>query len=551
MKSLLEISKSIIPLVEGVFDAEGIDRLGKEIEKDATKAFLDNCGGKFDVVSFKDGSVRVNGKLIIKNLDTDKIYFNCRDFHGKLIIENCPKLTTLEDSFLKKMAVFDGSITINQCPALTSVVGLPGLIKGDLSITNCKKLKSYDGVDLVYGNFYWQGNGKKYNADELKDKVHVIKKIFCGMDDIEADVTEGLVTEAFNNPWLQRLATQFKKYPYKRFSWEKDGPDLFNSIDELFRKNGRVSNMHSRPLDKITSDDIDVYDMSNEKDKKDLAKAFYDSYNTQNANGADLMLVYNEEIEEFIGGFGMISRSRGKQNAGVDWLIFPHKATKESSYDKHDGELSSAWYTKTEAKEKLLSYGYGYTVVVINSGKDTGTGWKVRGDIKQNRIDSQKGVINPGDVEQYEAIARNNIKRYKEIIAQNKINNKKNDDEFDKLNDRFEQIMTRTVKLARAVTKNPKNFDKYDIDGFFTWLRDERRYNRDYKPWAKHPGSQYYGNNGLMLYFKSFMDAYMMCFGNSYKQKPDKSDYDSLENASKNLKAALDIADKKLTKFGV
>lgn len=545
MKSLKEISRNIVSLSEGMFDFEGDNRLGKEIAKDSTKMLLDTCKGSFNTVYFKDGSCRVNGKLIISGVESEQLYINIKDFHGKLIIENCPKLTTLQDSFLSKITVFDGSITINSCPSLTSVIGLPGLIKGDLSITNCKKLKSYDGVDTVFGNFYWQGNGKKYTEEQLKDRVHVIKKIFCGEEEVEADVLEGLVVEAFNNPWLQRLATQFKKYPYKEYSWRDNEPNQYNKVNDVFNKYSRVSRMYGRTLDKITNDDIDVYDMSNEKDKKDLGKAFYDAYSAKNDDAADLFLVYKEDIGEFIGGFGYSCKPRGSQNAGVQWICFP---TKDSGPRKM-GEGHT--FTKTEAKQKLLDYGIGYTVVVINSGNKTGTGWKEINTIKGQRREAQRDVINPGDVEQYKEIAAANLKRYKDKLAQIKLDKKKKDEAsgYDKVIDEYEQIQMRIIKFVRGITKDPKQFRKYEVERFLDWCRDERRRNPNYR-WGSKTQSEYYGENGLVYYFNRFMDNYLTCFGNSYKTSVDDSDYKYLETATANLRKAISLADQKLKKFG-
>ena len=548
MKSLKEISQNIVALSEGMFDMEGEDRLAKGVEKDSTKMFLDACKGSFNTVYFKDGSCRVNGKLIISGVESEQLYVKIKDFHGKLIIENCPKLTTFQDSFLSKFAVFDGSLTINQCPSLTSIVGIPGLIKGDLSITNCKKLKSIDGIDTVFGNVYWQGNGKKYTEEQLKDKIHVIRKIFCGEDELEANIEEGLVTEAFNNPWLQRLAAQFKKYPYKEWSWDDKKPDQYNKVGDIFSQYGRTSAMYGRLLDKITNDDIDVYDMSDEKDKKAVGKAFYDAYSSDNSNGADLFLVYKEDLGEFIGGFGRTCKARGQQGTGMSWIYFPNK-------DRGAGRMGEGtWYTKTEAKSKLLDYGIGYTVVVINSGKSTGTSWDDKAKINRDRQEAQRGVINPGDVDQYKAIAAANLKRYKDEVAKIKLARKKTDTAgYDKVIDEYEQINVRIIKLTRAIAKDPKAYSRYEISKFFEWVRDERRYNPQYKPWSKKSsGPQYYGANGLNYIFKNFMEAYMMCFGaGSYKDEPDERDYKSLESATASMRKVMEIADEKLKSFGV
>ena len=542
MKSLINV------LNEGLFDAVGDDRLSKEVNKDATAAFLNNCKGKYDLVNFKDGSVRVNGKLIITGLKSDKIHFNCRDFHGKLIIENCPNLTTLEGSFLEKMPVFDGSITINLCPSLTSLKGLPGMIKGDLSVTNCKKVKSWEGIDAVFGNLYWSGNGKKYSAEQLKNEVHVIKKVFCGAEEMEADVVEGMVTETLNNPWLQRLARQLKKYPYKEYSWRENEPDRYSSIKDVFRygKESSFGGNSTRLLDKITSDDIDVYDMSDEKDKKELGKAFYDAYSSNNHEGADVILVYNEDEGEFIGGFGYVSRMRGSQSVGIEWINIPHNGSSEKV-------STGTIYSKTEAREKLLRYGVGYTVVVINSGRATGTDTGTAWNIHKEREESRKGMINPGDVEQYKDIARENIKRYKDLIAQAKLARKKDENgEYDKIIDEYEKINTRIVALVRKVAKDPKSFSQYEITSFLTWVRDSKRYNTQYKPWKRsYSGPEYYGENGLMYTFKEFIDAYMYAYGNSYKSTQDESDLKKLENCTAILKEKLKFADEKLRGFGV
>lgn len=555
MKSLKEIAQNIIPLSEGVFDMEGDDRLGKSVEKDTTAMFLKTCKGDFKSVFFKDGSVRITGKLIISGIETDKIYLNCREFKGKLIIENCPKLTTLEGSFLEKHVVFDGSLTINQCPELVSLKGIPELVKGDVSITNCKKLKDVGALESVFGSLYWQHNGKKFTPEQLAEKVHVIRKIFCSADDMDADVNESILTEAFNNPWLQRLAAQLKKYPYKSYSWDKDGPDLYNTVDSLFKKYGRVTTPGGRLLDKITNTDVDVYDMGDEKDKKDLAKVFYDTYNSNDTRAGDIILIYKEDIGEFVGFFGNIAKVRGQQNSGVNFIVLPNK---DGIGVKGNAVLTS-WFSKTDAKAKLLSYGIGYTAVVINSGyrgKDSqekdGTSSDDRWEIQKDRSISREGMINPGDVEQYKAIATANLKRYKDKLAQIRLARKKNDEAggYDKLIDEYEKINLRVIKFVRAIAKDPKSFKRYEVDLFLKWIRDRKEYNRRYT-WNGKNGPQYYGEDGLAYYFNSFMSAYMKCFGDgNYKDNPDSSDYKDLENASNAFKTALAEADQKLKKFG-
>jgi hypothetical protein len=562
MKSLKEISQNIIPLNEGIFDLEGDDRLDKGIERDSTEMLLKSFKGNFSPVFFKDGSFRINGKLIISNIESTALNFKCKDFHGKLIIENCPNLETLEGTFFEKLYVFDGSITINQCPSLKSVKGLPGYIKGDLSITNCKKLKSYEGVDSVAGNFYWQGNGKKYTPEDLKDKVHVIKKIFCGAEEVEADVTEGLVNEAFNNPWLQRLAAQLKKYDYNTWGTNpKTGKcekyHTYHTVDELFKNYSRMSDVYGRKLDQITNDDIDVYDMGSDSDKKALSKAFFNTFNAQDANAGDIVLVYDENRAEFIWGLGCIGRP-GRRHAGPEQMkefIIPHKKIVDDNGHiiKYGADsVSDYWGSKTEMKDKLLRLGTGTTVIVINTGKGNGNDRDSRRQLRQERVTAQSGMIKPGDTEQYQKIAAENLKRYKEyankIKAEKKMADATATAKYDKILDEYEAINLRVLKLVRAITKDPTNFDKWRVDSFLEWIRDEERRNPNYKPWAKNHQIPSFGDNGLMHYVKDFMNRYLYCFGKNVN--PSDQDFKYLDTATNNLKIAIQRADTKLRAFG-
>ena len=124
-------------------------------------------------------------------------------------------------------------------------------------------------------------------------------------------------------------------------------------------------------------------------------------------------------------------------------------------------------------------------------------------------------------------------------------------DGYDKLIDQYEQINTRIIKLVRNISKDPKKYSKYEVTGFLHWVRDEQRYNPNYKSWRKNSGSPYYGEYGLVYVFKNFIDNYMNCFGSGYKDNPDESDFKYLENASKKLEQVLQLADTKLKRFGV
>ena len=531
MKSFLETSKHIRSITEGFFDLADDKAIDSQINKDVNADFLSKCKGNYTIVTFKDGTIRINGKLLISKIDNEDLsLLNCRDFHGKLFIENCPNLKTLEGSFLSKIAVFDGSITINQCPNLESINGIPAMVKGDVMITNCKKLKDFGTLESVFGNLYWEKNGRKYTKEEIISKVSVIKKVFCSVEDEEADVVEGMVSEAFNNPWLSKLAKQLKKYPFSEWSWRNtEGEQKVAKVSDIF-KYSKDGSYYGRLLDKISFDDIDVYDMGNKKDKDTLAKEFYNIYSARTTRG-DLILIFDENTDEFVGAFGDTTAQRGVQGEGVSFITIPNSKGNVR-------EPRNIFYGKLEAKAKLMSYGTGYTIIVIKAEKDSESRSELRGKLRQQRQESQKGVINPGDVEQYREIAAANLKRYKQIVAMNRANKKT--EEYEKINDAVERIMMRVFKLTRDVTKDPKKYDKYDITNFLNWVRNERQY-------GNHGA---YGENGLIYYFKTYMDRYMNVFGKRYSGAPDEGDVKSLEQASNTLNVAINKADNELKKWG-
>lgn len=533
MKHFLETSKNIQALSEGFFDLANDAAIDSQISKDVNNDFLSKCKGDYKILTLKDGSVKINGKLLINKYDKDTLEgLKCKDFKGKLIIENCPNLKTLKDSFLSGIVVFDGSITINQCPALESLEGIPNMVKGDVMITNCKKLKDFGTLESVFGNFYWERNGKKYTDEEIRNKVSVIKKVFCSEEEIEADVVEGLVNEAFNNPWLSKLASQLKKYPYKEYSWRDNAPTKVDTVDKFFRSYGMRSWRGGRLLDKVTNDDVDVYSSESKSDMTTLSKVFWNMYNARTLR-ADCILVFDEDRGEFVGAFAGTGGQRGVQGEGIKWVRLPNK-------DWHDRGMDDVFYTKTEARDKLLGYGAGYTFVVFKCEADSESNDEKRTDMQMARRNAQAGVIQPGDVEQYKTIAAENIKRYKEIVARNKASRKS--DQYSALPDEVEKIMTRSFKLTRAVAKDPKNFSKWDVTAFLNWIREEKVYSRYSR--------NYSGEYGLMYYFKSFMDAYMSMFGNKSYGEPGEYEARALENTSNQLKQAINKADEKLKKFG-
>ena len=545
MRSLVEIFNDT-SLNEGVFD------LGKDMEKKLDKEFSDNflktCKGNFKSSFFKDGTLKIVGKMIISGTNSKGLSIKIREFQGNLIIENCPNLESL--SFIEDIAVFKGSLTINQCPSLKSLEGIPGYITGDLSITNCKSLKSYEGIKYVNGDLYWSGNGKKYTKDQLVYNVKVVKNIFCSENEVDANISESTIYETLNNQWLQRLSAQLKKYPYQEYAWRDDKyENRYNKLMDIFHKYGKNSSSAGRVLDKITNEDIDVYDLSNEDDRNEVGKALYDTYSSNSEDsedGGDVFLIYNKEIGEFEGGLGYLVKFRGGgKSRAIQYFSIPNKNVGGKEI------RAGRTFGKQEARRWLTSeLGSEYSVIVIKTGDSTGTSRHDLYTIRTDRIKQQKGVIKPGDIEQYKKIAAENLKRYREIIAQNKLNNAKNTSEYNDIIDRYEKIQLRIIKLIRAVAKDPQAYDSYKVNNFFEWCRDEQRYNYNRRSNSRS-GPVYFGENGLMYYFKEFMDDYLTCYGKTYSYNSKEHNLEQLKISSARINKAMDTADTKLKQFGI
>ena len=511
----------------------------KTVDADIQQAFLNGCKGNFKVVKFKNGQCRINGKLIIsgdKITDANLVTFQCKEMHGQLVIENCPKLTSLKDSFLSKIHVFDGSITINQCPNLESLEGLPSMINNDLTVSNCKKVKNLGTCESVLGNIYWSHNGKRLTKDQILDKTHCIGRVFCESLDEQLNESEEIF-ETLNNPWLQKLAKQLKQYPGGRYEYKED---RYQTVPRTFKDLMRESNGgDSRLFDKIESDEIEVFNMKDKKDKDALKNLIYFTYNKSDNDHpwAQIILVFDEDLGEFVYAYG-----NGNTKSGVERIQIPNKNNPQSQSQW----ISWSSVSKTDVRTQLLDrLGIGYTVVAILNKYESPTGSNARWNLQHDRQEARKGMITPGDAKQYAQIAQENIKRYKDILAKNRALQK--NDKYSKLCDEVEDIMTRVFKLSRDIMKNPAKYDNnsYKVRNFLDWVKDEKRsfYNR-----GRYESS---GNNGLMYVFNHFIEYYQKMNSQDPMYKDDIQSYaKSTETYAEALKKAIEYANNKLNEFG-
>lgn len=530
MKDLREI------LYEGLFDITDIE---KAVDKDIQQVFLNGCKGNFKVVNFKNGQCRINGKLIIsgdKITDANLVTFQCKEMHGQLVIENCPKLTSLKDSFLSKIVVFDGSITINQCPNLESLEGLPGMINNDLTVSNCKKVKNLGTCESVLGNIYWSHNGKRLTKVQILDKTHCIGRVFCESLDEQLNESEAIL-ETLNNPWLQKLAKQLKKYPGSNYHWHDDTKEMVPRTIKEIAHEGMGAD--ERLFDKIGSDEIEVFNMKDKKDKDALKNLIYFTYNSREGGHqyAQLILVFDEDQGEFVKAYG-----HGDNKNGVKCIVIPNAKNPQAD----SRWIRTYQITKTDVRTELLDrLGIGYTVIALLNSSNSATGSHATWAIRSQRDESKKGVITPGDAKQYAQIAQENIKRYKDILTKNRALQK--NDKYSKLCDEVEDIMTRVFKLSRDVMKNPAKYDNnsYKVRNFLDWVKDEQR---SYYDRGRYRSS---GNNGLMYVFNYFIEYYQKMNSQDPMYKDNIQSYaKSTETYAEALKKAIEYANNKLNEFG-
>jgi hypothetical protein len=448
----------------------------------------DNLLGKYHVaISKKTGGLKLRGDVIIKGCEDEVFFAKIESLNGSLTIEKCPNLTSLE-GFLDRYMKFDGNLTINNCPKLTSLVGCPMIVSGSLSITGNTSLKSLEGCpEIVYGNVYVMKNGKRFSQDQINNKIKCTTRIVCSVEGDDV-IEESTINEALNEPHLLDLVDQLKR-------------NKFNI--KTFFDDFQVE------WDKIDSSQVKEY---TKMDAKEKAKARNVIAKRDDIRGVILLKDKDDNY------YRAISHRK-------DYLVLNTKQW---------GGYGQPYWQDANSTELMSMVEAAYSMVIITWGwKEQSDRYKKHGD----RVKGREGMIE-NTPQFYEEMARQNIERYKKIIAQNKVNNM--DAEIEKIDKDIEAITMKALKLAQEARKAASSngyFDSTKIDNIM-----KRIYDRQHYLGYNKYGSNYAGDDGLLHLYSAFMQYYVRSkSGDDYNVKYMKEYKRKLLDMIKDLKTDMKI----------
>lgn len=427
-------------MCESLLDDE--DDLMAAADKVMDKKWIeDNCTGDFKMSYTKKGMRLAKGTLIIKNLVGELPEFvHFVSVKGDIHIEKCNDITNINNLFDPYCDCI-GDINISLCPKLVSLKGLPIYIKGNLTVVGNKSLKDIDAntpvKTVVTKKVNFAKNSTRWKEGYISKYFEVIGQINCSLDD--ESVMEGVVNEALNEPHLLELAKQLID--------DKKGLN-FGKI---------VQNLHYK-WDEITSSNVKEYEAG---DKKGLTAA------------------------RRIISSGVMGMVLGKIDGKYKYVMLPRKDMYNLVTCRHIWDLTTG---------DLISILDGCDeIVVVNLGKEERTY-----DIKSQREIAQKGIVKMGDAEYNKKIAKENINRYKEIIAQNKI---KKDKDFEKIDKLVQNVLNGVMQAVMNVHKDPA---KYADVSWKLYLLQEAVYSqRTYNRGNSH------GEDGLLKVYNMYNENYM------------------------------------------
>ena len=193
-------------LLEGLLDDNIFNDIDSEVVGDWLKK---HASGQYKTMQLKDGTLKVWGILIIKKADTIpplRISF----LEGNLYIENT-QIETLNGIFNPGYAnKIRGNISITGCPKLYDISALPVMLDGDVSISDCKSLRSLDGVRCLAGEVNIMRCGKRFSKTAVQKAFPSSVTIYCSKEDELPNITE-----SFQDPILIRLYDQLRNTKMK------------------------------------------------------------------------------------------------------------------------------------------------------------------------------------------------------------------------------------------------------------------------------------------------------------------------------------------------
>ena len=472
------------------------DLVAKQDKGIATDWCEKNFQGKYKIkVSKKDGSIKLVGDVVLKDYKEDFIPIKIAFMQGDFKIEKCPNLTSIDGLFADFMTI-EGDFSINNCEKLTSLKGCPMIVHGSFSLTGNTSLYSLEGApEIVHGTTYVMKNGKKFKENTIKQYIKMPMRIVCSMEDEEV-LNEGMVNEALNEPHLLELVDQLKKKNPK-----------FNVKNLIF---DRIT----IPWDEIDSSDVKEY---SNIDTKALTKARNIISGRDDARGIILLRNSKDEYTYIIHRKEIISLHPDSYmyRWGPGWT------------DEKSTELM--YYVERADSMVIISWDWNMSNKRYTKRRDRGN--------------ARSGMI-LNTPEYYESVARENLDRYKKIIAQNRAN-KMNDAEFDKIDKDVEAIIQKTLQLTIEYRKKATSGDKNQ--GIWDAGRIEN-INRDIYDKKVYVGYNrgrdgYSGSNGLLPLYAEFNRCFVRfkADGDVYYERQMKQYKDELLSKIKELKHILGL----------
>ena len=430
--------KSIYDIIkEGLLDDEDVwmDR----IEKNVYGTWLEkNAQGNFKIKNKKSSlGPTLVGKVIIDGFQGETLPIQIWTIKGDLYINNCPNLKTLNGFFGEMPVSIEGGLYIENCPNLENLNGLPPIVD-DFSLVGNKKIKSLEGAPKhVFGNCYIVKNGKRFSEEYIRSMIEISERVVCSEDEIEANITEAL-----NEPHLLELAEYLKS----------NG----TSFKKLLGKEFNIS------FDKITSKDVEVY-----RWPKNIEEGVKAANQIISGRRTGFIVLMNDKnnYDYFIYGKTCISIYNSSYYFG------------RATYNVKSTELINKC---KRAHEIIVFYSNGFETQ----------------NLRWERRNARAGMITNTE-EQNRQIARENVERYKKLVAQIRANKDKDFEEIDK---QVEDIVMRVLKASQISHRDPNKIDSYKISSLNEWIYDERKW--DHK---RHEG---YGKDGLLRVYSKYTEYF-------------------------------------------
>ena len=434
--------------------------------------FEKNAHGNFKIKNKKSSiGCTIVGDIIFNKYDGEEIPVSVWSVQkGSVYFIDCPNLKSVRGFFGERPGSLEGGLYIENCPNLENLDGCPSIVD-DFSCIGNKKIKSLEGAPKhVFGNCYIMKNGKKFSEEYIRSLIEVTDRIDCSEETEEANITEALT-----EPHLLKLAEYIKSQK--------------SSFRRLFGDESGVA------LDKITSKDVQTFRYP--KNIEDGVKAA------------------NQIISGRAYGFIVLLN---KQNEFSALIYGKHYINLYSGYDfgRRRGSKS------TELIDMCKKAG---EIMVFRMSEAFRTE-----DLRIDRRRSREGMIENNE-DQNRKIARENIERYKKIVAKNRANRDKDFEEIDK---QVEDIIMRVLKASQISHRDPSKISYLQVQRFNEWIYDD----------IKYYNHQQYSKTGLLRLYNKFTDYFhSVKKGNAYDFQIDglKKIKDQLLNTIKEIDEELKL----------